>query len=337
MGTTTTVIQRIRRIVADECEPGLWDKMDRDANECPIAYIFNYLLTQMTDEGDRDLMDDTPLTGVFYNPQGIRPAISVVDYLKRLVQYLGCSKSCFIIALVYLDRLIVEKNYILNSLNVHRIIFGCILISIKFCDDYYYPHDVYSVVGGLTLEEVNGIERRLLEDLQFDLCVHEDVFTQYLIMDLKGYLMSDIMNQQEEPEESDGESDCESDSSNESKHAAGTVDDHTSSSVVPQVNLPQLSPLPQQAIPHTSMSKSSATLDIPPRPFNRTKSRTLSNSFDMDTILKKKFPQPLYISPQLKDRYRRNSYNHSLILNKSSSLSSQSSPGHNNNNNLKDV
>ena len=49
------------------------------------------------------------------------PAITVHKYLQRIFQYAQCSRSCFIVALIYVDRIIQRNaNFRITSLNVHR-------------------------------------------------------------------------------------------------------------------------------------------------------------------------------------------------------------------------
>ena len=51
------------------------------------------------------------------------PNISVQDYLDRIQRYTGCSESCFIVALVYIDRLVQRNHHIrLDSHTVHRFV-----------------------------------------------------------------------------------------------------------------------------------------------------------------------------------------------------------------------
>lgn len=49
------------------------------------------------------------------------PQIGIRDYLMRISTCSKCSQECFILALIYLDRL-TERNrhFILKTLNIHR-------------------------------------------------------------------------------------------------------------------------------------------------------------------------------------------------------------------------
>ena len=49
------------------------------------------------------------------------PSISIKDYLVRIGKSAHCSDECFILALIYIDRITEKKKkFIIKSLNIHR-------------------------------------------------------------------------------------------------------------------------------------------------------------------------------------------------------------------------
>jgi hypothetical protein len=50
------------------------------------------------------------------------PEVTLLAYLERIYKYARCSDSCFVMALIYIDRLIEFRNIVLTNLNVHRIL-----------------------------------------------------------------------------------------------------------------------------------------------------------------------------------------------------------------------
>lgn len=50
------------------------------------------------------------------------PDVAIVDYLQRIQRYSKCNDSCFVLVLVYLDRLIEKRGLILTPLNIHRLL-----------------------------------------------------------------------------------------------------------------------------------------------------------------------------------------------------------------------
>lgn len=108
------------------------------------------------------------------------PSISIRDYLERINKYAGCSPECFVLALVYIDRLIARNGLALTSLNVHRIIITAVMLAAKFFDDQYYNNAYYAKVGGVPCNEVNSLELEMLFSCGFSLHVTTDVFEKYV-------------------------------------------------------------------------------------------------------------------------------------------------------------
>lgn len=97
----------------------------------------------------------------------------------RIFKYACCSNECFILALIYIDRLIQRNNFLLTELNVHRVVITAILLAAKFFDDAYYNNAYYSKVGGVLVSEMNGLEVDFLFRINFSLHVKPEVFEKY--------------------------------------------------------------------------------------------------------------------------------------------------------------
>jgi len=107
------------------------------------------------------------------------PSISVRSYLLRIHKYANCSPACFIVSLIYIDRLCHQATITLSSLNIHRIIITAICIAAKFHDDLFFPNCFYSQLGGISLSELNLLEVEFLFGLNFTLFVNRDLFLKY--------------------------------------------------------------------------------------------------------------------------------------------------------------
>lgn len=107
------------------------------------------------------------------------PEVSILAYLERIHKYARCSDSCFVIALIYMDRLIEMRNIVLSKLNVHRILITSVLLSAKFIDDLFYNNAFYAKLGGITTLEMNLLELEFLQFVGFTLSVSPDVFDKY--------------------------------------------------------------------------------------------------------------------------------------------------------------
>lgn len=107
------------------------------------------------------------------------PGISILQYLERIRKYASCSNECFVLALIYIDRLIQRNNFLLTDLNVHRVVVTAILLAAKFFDDAYYNNAYYAKVGGVLVSEMNGLEVDFLFRINFSLHVTPEVFDKY--------------------------------------------------------------------------------------------------------------------------------------------------------------
>jgi len=141
-----------------------------------VAMILDKAVSQMEAARNRGLRADE-LT-VFHAKK--LPTITIHDYMGRLQQFSCCSEACFVLAFIYIDR-VLQKNpsFPLGSLCIHRLILACLMIAIKFNDDIYYDNAFYAKIGGISVNEMNILEISLLSLTQFDLYVKDQVFSDY--------------------------------------------------------------------------------------------------------------------------------------------------------------
>eukprot|EP00499_Haloplacidia_sp_CaronLabIsolate_P012247 CAMPEP_0196772278 /NCGR_PEP_ID=MMETSP1104-20130614/2147_1 /TAXON_ID=33652 /ORGANISM="Cafeteria sp., Strain Caron Lab Isolate" /LENGTH=255 /DNA_ID=CAMNT_0042142411 /DNA_START=173 /DNA_END=937 /DNA_ORIENTATION=+ len=109
------------------------------------------------------------------------PSISVHDYLSRVQKYSACSAECFVLALIYIDRLIQMNSFVVNSLNVHRVIITSVMLGAKFFDDQYYNNAYYARVGGVPTSEMNALEIEFLFLVNFSLHVTPEAYRNYFL------------------------------------------------------------------------------------------------------------------------------------------------------------
>lgn len=107
------------------------------------------------------------------------PGIAIHQYLERIHKYASCSTECFVLALIYIDRLIQRNNFLLTDLNVHRVVITAVLLAAKFFDDAYYNNAYYAKVGGVLISEMNSLEVEFLFRINFSLHVDSEVFQKY--------------------------------------------------------------------------------------------------------------------------------------------------------------
>ena len=107
------------------------------------------------------------------------PSIAVLSYLQRIHKYASCSTECFILALIYVDRLIQRNNFLLTELNVHRVVITSIMLAAKFFDDQYFNNAYYAKVGGVPASEMNSLEVEFLFRINFSLHVTPELYNKY--------------------------------------------------------------------------------------------------------------------------------------------------------------
>ncbi|GLJ18719.1 hypothetical protein SUGI_0333980 [Cryptomeria japonica] len=108
------------------------------------------------------------------------PAISLQNYLERMLKYVRCSPSAFVVAYAYIDRLILSNpNFRLTTHNMHMLTLTSLMVATKFLDDEHYSNEYFAKVGGLTLREMNILEVEFLFMMRFRLQVTVSVFESY--------------------------------------------------------------------------------------------------------------------------------------------------------------
>jgi hypothetical protein len=107
------------------------------------------------------------------------PNISINDYLTRIQLYSGIEKSTLILSLIQIDHICKKAEIILTYYNIHRLLFGAVLISIKYNEDSYYDNKFYSEIAGVKLKELKNIEYTFLELNDFNVFINDKEYEQY--------------------------------------------------------------------------------------------------------------------------------------------------------------
>ncbi|CAE7463715.1 CYCU4-1, partial [Symbiodinium pilosum] len=89
-----------------------------------------------------------------------------------IAKYFQCSRECFVLCLVYIDRIVkLHPDFTICSLNIHRLLVTSVMLSVKFFDDVYYSNAYYAKVGGVKTREVNILEGQFLQLIEWKLHV----------------------------------------------------------------------------------------------------------------------------------------------------------------------
>eukprot|EP00831_Metopus_contortus_P082385 TRINITY_DN8891_c0_g1_i3.p1 TRINITY_DN8891_c0_g1~~TRINITY_DN8891_c0_g1_i3.p1 ORF type:complete len:207 (+),score=5.98 TRINITY_DN8891_c0_g1_i3:98-718(+) len=108
------------------------------------------------------------------------PGISIPAYLDRIARYSHCSPSCFIVAFLYIDRILqMNPDFHLNSFSIHRLILSALVVAIKYLDDEYYTLIDYAKIGGISAREMAFLEAEFLKYLRYSLYISQELFEEY--------------------------------------------------------------------------------------------------------------------------------------------------------------
>ena len=108
-----------------------------------------------------------------------KPNISILDYLIRIQTYSEIEKSTLILALILIDHTCRNSQLVLTFYNIHRLLFGAILIAIKYNEDIYYDNKYYSEIAGVKIKELKLIEYSFLEINNFNVFLNNKEYEQY--------------------------------------------------------------------------------------------------------------------------------------------------------------
>lgn len=165
------------------------------AGQCGIGAWSNELLIQVLANEVEDLIDaNDGKTGggdgvggcgedagefvTFYS--SFKQPFALDFYMRRLVQYVHASHAAFVTMFVYMDRVQEAcRMLVASEMNCHRLVFTCLVLAVKYLEDEVHSNVYYAKVGGLTPEEMNALEIKLLEVLDWNLSVSPETYADF--------------------------------------------------------------------------------------------------------------------------------------------------------------
>lgn len=82
------------------------------------------------------------------------------------------------LAAVYMDRYLAAEP--LHALTVHRLLLTALLLGAKYLDDDYYSNRFYAQIGGISLRELNALERNFVVKIGWRLHVSPEDYQRCL-------------------------------------------------------------------------------------------------------------------------------------------------------------
>eukprot|EP00467_Chlorarachnion_reptans_P010364 CAMPEP_0114489758 /NCGR_PEP_ID=MMETSP0109-20121206/2065_1 /TAXON_ID=29199 /ORGANISM="Chlorarachnion reptans, Strain CCCM449" /LENGTH=247 /DNA_ID=CAMNT_0001666301 /DNA_START=121 /DNA_END=864 /DNA_ORIENTATION=+ len=109
-----------------------------------------------------------------------RPSIGIGEYIQRIAQFGRCSPKVFILAVIYIDRIVrTDESLEINNLTIHRLAITAVVVASKFLEDKYHSNAKFARIGGTSREELNLLELEFVFRLRFELCVTTECFEDY--------------------------------------------------------------------------------------------------------------------------------------------------------------
>ncbi|RKP05150.1 cyclin-domain-containing protein, partial [Thamnocephalis sphaerospora] len=144
-----------------------------------LASCLAHILDRLVAYNDRIPLDPSRLTR-FHSRAA--PAISINDYLARIVRYTSLETACLLSILLYIDRVCAaHPTFTIASLTVHRFIIAAVTVSAKAICDTYCTNAHYAKVGGVSCTELNALELELLRMVEWRLFCQKDTLQRYYV------------------------------------------------------------------------------------------------------------------------------------------------------------
>ena len=101
-----------------------------------------------------------------------KPSISINDYIKRIFKSEIIDEQDYdaiILHTVNLLQYLKTKGIYLNNYSCHRIVSTLLMLSSKIIDEYPYSNWYWATLCGVCLEDMNMMERSLMQLLDYNL------------------------------------------------------------------------------------------------------------------------------------------------------------------------
>ncbi|KAK1319019.1 Cyclin-P3-1 [Acorus calamus] len=162
------------------------------AEKAKLLKAMSFLLEVKVDANHMQRpLNPTPSSKKFHGSSPIE--CSVPFYMDEISKYGKWTHSTYLVSLIYLDRLLDRDPSIsLDYLSFHRIMLGCFVLAQKFMGlrEESHTNKMYALIGGITNEEMNKIEKDIVFTLDFNLFVDRETFDMYFSV-LEGWIMLD--------------------------------------------------------------------------------------------------------------------------------------------------
>jgi len=148
-----------------------------------FAEIVGHILERLTDR--HILMDKSSTSQPSVDAQStifkgsVLPTISLPDYCFRILKYGRISSSVMVCGIVYIDFVVKLGKVDLTRYVIHRLLLAACVVAAKVVEDRHLSNKNFSLVGGVSVQELNRLEMGLCKVLDFKLTVDPETFKRY--------------------------------------------------------------------------------------------------------------------------------------------------------------
>ena len=108
------------------------------------------------------------------------PPINIEKYIIRLCRYTSTlSPFIWIHMLIIMDNICAKKGIPITDKNAHRIILVAFLLAMKNYEDNYHSNSHIAKLGGITINELNYLEKETLGYLEWEFEVSLERYSEY--------------------------------------------------------------------------------------------------------------------------------------------------------------
>ncbi|GAB7366625.1 hypothetical protein MBLNU230_g8609t1 [Neophaeotheca triangularis] len=110
------------------------------------------------------------------------PAISVADYLQRLIKHATLSPPILLSIVYYIDRLCaLYPAFTINSLTVHRFLITAATVAAKGLSDSFWTNPTYARIGGIPVAELATLELEFLQRVEWKIVPKPELLEDYYV------------------------------------------------------------------------------------------------------------------------------------------------------------
>jgi len=168
-------------IASRKCSVSLFSALPPESPELRslLGYVLAYSLGNVVRANE--LLGTQHVRSVYDCTDCRVPSLSLTRYVERFINFTTAPREVFVTAIAYIDRFLAANpaGIELALCNVHRLFAVSFVVAAKFVSDLYNSNKYYARVAGVSLEELNLLERAFLSDLGYNLYLTTEQYEAY--------------------------------------------------------------------------------------------------------------------------------------------------------------